>query len=311
VVVRGTHAGGLLPMFAQSEVLLKSAGRLRALCLLYIARGNLFLQFGELRKAEREYVQAAGLAERRMSELMLRVVAVNLCDVQTQLGQWEEARRTYHWARALIQQLDAEWRIAFGAEPWWLLSDSQSELVEYRRGLEHAQQQANVDDQITYASLLAQRYLALGRAAEAEAPARAAAAIMRRSGNWGYAMWITPPLAEAAARTGASDGEALLAEAFEVAERIEGKGLLPALLRARGLLLVRHGDLSAALAALQESARLAREQHALLQLGATLTALAEVATTLGDQATALEADVERRALIERIGPEVRVLIWAR
>ena len=308
LAARGTTPGVLLPMYARAEGLLKAGGRLSALCLLYIVRGFLFLQQGELDNAAREYTRAAGMAERRLSGLILRVAAVNLCDVQTQLGQWEEARRTYDWARALIQQLDAEWLVAFTGEPWWLLSDAQS---GFRRGLEHAQQQANVDDQITYASLLAQRYLALGRAAEAEGPARAAAAVMRRSGNWVHAMWTTPPLVESVARTGAPDADVLLAEAFDLAERIEAKGLLPPLLRARGLLLVRHRDFPGALTALHEGARLAREQHALLQLGATLAVLAEVATTVGDQATALEADVERRAIIERIGPEVRILTWAR
>jgi len=311
LALRGTTQGVLLPMYARAASLLEAGGRLRALCLLYIARGNLFLQYGELVNAEREQAQAAGLAERRLSELILRAAAANLYDVQIQLGRWEEARRTYRWARALLQQLDAEWRIGFNGEPWWLLGDPLRELAEYRRGLEQARQQANVDDQISYASLLAQRYLALGRVAETEGPAREAMAVIRGSGNWGHAMWAMPSLAEALVRISAPDAEALLVEAFDLAERIEGKGLLPQLLRARGLLLVRQRDLSGARTVLHESARLAREQHALLQLGATLATLAEVAKAAGDHVTAQEAESERHALIERIGPEVRVLLWAR
>lgn len=80
---------------------------------------------------------------------------------------------------------------------------------------------------------------------------------------------------------------------------------------ARGLLLFRQGDLGGALTALRASAGVAREQHALLQLGATLSALADVAQAADDPATALEADIERLAIIERIGPEVRSLIWAK
>ena len=87
--------------------------------------------------------------------------------------------------------------------------------------------------------------------------------------------------------------------------------MLPQLLRARGLLLSRQGDLPGALTALHESAGVAREQQALLQLGATLAALSEVARTADDQITAREADIERRAIVERIGPEVRILSWAR
>ena len=312
-VVRGAPSDALHSLYARAEALLAAGDRLRALCLLHIIRGNHpFLQYGDLRNAEREYARAAGLAEGRLSKSSLRAATDNLYEVQIQLGRWEDARRTYRWARALLLQLDPEWQDAyFSTEPWWLLGEPQRELVECQRLIEHARQQANLDGQIGYAALLAQRYLALGRAAEAEAPAREAVAIMRRFGSWGYAIWTVPPLAEALVCTGAPDAVAFLAEAFDLADRLDAKGLLPQLLRARGLLLFRQGDLGGALTALRASAGVAREQHALLQLGATLSALADVAQAADDPATALEADIERLAIIERIGPEVRSLIWAK
>ncbi len=309
--VSGTPPGMQFPKYDRAEILLEAAGRLRALCLLFIGRGNLCLQSGELHDAAREFMRAADLAERRLSAMMLRAAATNLCEVQTQLGRWEEARRTHGWARDLMRQLEAEWLADFSAEPWWLLGDSEHALAVGLRGLEQARQQANVDDQIGYASLLAQRYLALGRVEEAEAPAREAMETVRRSGNWGHAVWALPQLPEVLVRLGAPDAEPLLSEAFDMAARIEGKGMLPQLFRTRGLLLFRNGDSAGALSALRESARLAREQHALLQLGATLAVLTDVAKAADDQATASEADRERQEIIEQIGPEVRILHWAR
>jgi DNA-binding CsgD family transcriptional regulator len=81
-------------------------------------------------------------------------------------------------------------------------------------------------------------------------------------------------------------------------------------LRAKGLLLLRRGEVTAAAAALHESATIARSQQAFIQLGRTLALLAEAARKRGDDDLAKESDTERAAIIERIGPEVRGLAWA-
>jgi hypothetical protein len=80
-------------------------------------------------------------------------------------------------------------------------------------------------------------------------------------------------------------------------------------LRARALLLQREGDLAGAAAALQASAAVARTQGNALELGCTLADLAVVARARGDADLAAEADAERMAVVERIGPEIRRLGW--
>jgi DNA-binding NarL/FixJ family response regulator len=85
----------------------------------------------------------------------------------------------------------------------------------------------------------------------------------------------------------------------------------PQLLRARGLLLQRQGALDAALDAFAASGDVARSQHALIQLGRTLDTLAGVARQRGDASLVAEAEAELVQLVDRIGPEVSALAWAR
>jgi ATP/maltotriose-dependent transcriptional regulator MalT len=128
--------------------------------------------------------------------------------------------------------------------------------------------------------------------------------------GWGQVGSVYGLLAEAVVRTGAPDVDAVLAEAQERLDWLGHERARPALLRARGLLLHRRGDLSKAVAALKISARIARSQRAALQRGRTLTVLADVARQSGEATLARAADDERAALVERIGPEVRGLALA-
>jgi hypothetical protein len=154
---------------------------------------------------------------------------------------------------------------------------------------------------------LADWQLDLGEEEAALAGARAALALAWAVG----AAAASAALAEAAVRTGAADAPTLLAEAFTVMERDQQYRHQPRLLRARGLLLDRQGDASGALAAMAQSAAAARAQEALPELGRTLAALAEQARAAGNEALAAEAEAERAAIVERIGPEVCGLAWAR
>ena len=84
----------------------------------------------------------------------------------------------------------------------------------------------------------------------------------------------------------------------------------PQLFRAMGRVRLRRGDSAGAIAALEESAALARAQHWPIQLGRTMAVLADAARQRNDVELATRSDAERAAVVERIGPEVRGLAWA-
>jgi non-specific serine/threonine protein kinase len=119
------------------------------------------------------------------------------------------------------------------------------------------------------------------------------------------------PLAEAAVRLATPDEEELLAIAEHDVTATEQYRARPQLLRARGLILQRRAELDAAVNVLAESAAVARSQKAAIQLGRTLHVLVAVARQASDRARAAETETELAELVERIGPEVRALAWAR
>jgi catechol 2,3-dioxygenase-like lactoylglutathione lyase family enzyme/DNA-binding NarL/FixJ family response regulator len=159
---------------------------------------------------------------------------------------------------------------------------------------------------------LADWVLELDRPEQAEAPARELADLLRVGGRW--AAWpglAFGPLAETVVRLATPDAEELLAAAEQEVAATEQHWARPQLLRARGLLLQRQGQLDAALEALAAGAEIARSQRAGIQLGRTLHTLAAVARQRGDVALAAQAEAELVHLIERTGPEVSALTWAR
>jgi hypothetical protein len=60
---------------------------------------------------------------------------------------------------------------------------------------------------------------------------------------------------------------------------------------------------------MRASVEVAREQGVLLELGPSLADLAAAARAAGEAGLAAAADAERRAIVERIGPEIRRLGW--
>jgi DNA-binding CsgD family transcriptional regulator len=154
--------------------------------------------------------------------------------------------------------------------------------------------------------------LQLDRPAEAEAPVREAAELLRVGGGWQPWLGVVyGPLAETVTRLGTPDDEDILCEAEQQVDASEQYLARPQLLRARGLLYQRRGELDGALEALLGSAEVARSQHALVQLGRTLALLASVARQHGDATRAAHTGAELAAVVEKIGPEVLGLSWAR
>jgi DNA-binding CsgD family transcriptional regulator/tetratricopeptide (TPR) repeat protein len=153
--------------------------------------------------------------------------------------------------------------------------------------------------------------LQLDRPADAEAPAREASDLLRVGGRWQpWLGFVFGPLAETVVRLAAPDEEVILCEAEQQIDVSEQYLARPQLLRARGLLHQRRGELDGALEALRGSAEIARSQHALIQLGRTLEVLARVARKHGDATCAAQAGAELAAVVQKIGPEVAGLSWA-
>jgi DNA-binding CsgD family transcriptional regulator len=159
---------------------------------------------------------------------------------------------------------------------------------------------------------LADLALQIDRTAEAEAPAREAAALLRVGSGWApWPGFAVGPLAETLVRLATPDAEEILAAAEHEVAATEQYMARPQLLRARGLLLQHQDQLHAALEALMASAEVARSQGAGTQLGRTLDTVAAIARHRGDVALATQAEAELVHLVERIGPEVGGLPWAR
>jgi uncharacterized protein HemY len=126
--------------------------------------------------------------------------------------------------------------------------------------------------------------LQLGRPADAETPTREAAELLRVDGGWQPWPGVAyGPLAETVVRLATPDMEDALAAAEQMVAATGQHAARPQLLRARGLLLQRRGDLDGALEALAASAEIARSQRASIQLGRTLASLADVARQRGDR----------------------------
>jgi DNA-binding CsgD family transcriptional regulator len=151
--------------------------------------------------------------------------------------------------------------------------------------------------------------LQLDRLSEAESPAREVSelASTRWHSEAGLCLVVR---SEILARLGAPDAEESLSDAEHLIDELEQEVVRPQLLRAKGLLLLARGDLSRAIAMLEESAMLARTQYARIELGRTLAVLAEAAGQRGDQALLARVAEERVAVTDAIGPEVLGLPWS-
>src|SRR5207237_8250980 len=136
-------------------------------------------------------------------------------------------------------------------------------------------------------------------------PAARAAVDVGRNGMLPTLSLTLGPSAETLVMLGAPEAEENLAESQRIVHELELYFAQPALLRARGLLLMRQGKPDEALESLQASAALARSQHANVELGRTLAVAAALARQQGHVALAEQVDDERTAIVERIGPEVR------
>jgi hypothetical protein len=192
----------------------------------------------------------------------------------------------------------------------WLEGQHAVALERYTEYVESARTRHDMQGTCIGLREFAQLKLQLGLFADAEAAAREAFALSRESWR-GFLAFAVGPLVETLVRLGAEDVARTLSELEQLVDQFGFGVARPQLLRARGLLLAQQHAYSDAIQALQASADVARSQHALVDLARTLAVLASVARDHGEVAIARQADAERVAIVERIGPETRGLTWRR
>jgi hypothetical protein len=310
VIVRLTERASprtVIPVLDRAADLASQGGDWATLARIFDIRGGARGVAGDLqgeaadRRRRVEVVERAGLAE------MLGVANVGLAVVCMEQGAWEEARARLRTARA-----DALWGDRSEALRAWLDGHSDRAILAARDGVPAARCQRDVIGVLARLEQAADFALQLGQLGAAIAASRE---LLETIQVWVWPWWSAAALAygslvEALVLSGAAEAQDVLIEAETLLARQEHHVARPQLLRARGLLLRGLGQMDAALAALQASAEVAREQGAVVQLGRTLAVLAETARLGGAPALAAAAAAERAAVVARLGPEARGLPWA-
>jgi DNA-binding CsgD family transcriptional regulator len=152
--------------------------------------------------------------------------------------------------------------------------------------------------------------LQLGRPEAAESAAREAFAASQA--KWWVVVGLAAgPLADTLAWLGTDDANQMLDDLEGLVNTYGLYIARPQLLRARARLDARGGAFDEALEALKGGAELARSQHAVIDLAQTLALISSIARGTNRQSLATEADAERRAIVERVGPTARPLSWAK
>jgi DNA-binding NarL/FixJ family response regulator len=292
----------------RAEGLARGAGDWRTLTRVYMSRGTFHEFAGELEKNIADRLRALEAADKAGETERVAFAHQSLAKAYLLLGAWEAGRSTARTGLAL----DPEERLNGGparALLDWMEGRFDKALQELRTFADGARHRGDAQGLIIGLGDLAEFALQLDRPADAEAAAREAVDVARNGMPPTLSLTLGP-LAEALVMLGTPEAEANLAESQRIVHEFELYFAQSALLRARGLLLMRQGKLDEALESLQASAAVARSQHALVELGRTLALAAGLARQRGEVALAEHADAERTAIANRIGAEVRALKWA-
>jgi DNA-binding CsgD family transcriptional regulator len=297
----------LIELLDRAEGLARTASDWRTQTRVFVNRSVSHINLGELENGLADLHHAVETADRsgETQRLAFAYQAVGLESVGA--GAWEEGRAA---ARAGLA-LDPQRRLNGVVGPAvlaWMEGHYEESLSHLRAFWSDARQRRDSQGVAYGLALLADYTLQLDRPSEAEAPAREAAEVTRSS--WPSMLGFVAPLAEILVCVHSPDAEAVLSDAERLIEQTEKLVARPQLLRARGRLLMQRGDLTGAIETLDASSAVARSQHATIELGRSLAVLADAGRKHGDEALVAQADAERAAIVERIGPEVRGLAWA-
>jgi DNA-binding NarL/FixJ family response regulator len=300
----------VLELFDRAEALARPVAAWRVLHGIYLARAVQEDIGGYLEESLASHQRAVEAAERAGETARVVFALHTVATSQIFIGDWEQGRIA---ARTALQlDPDGLLQVVPGAALLsWMegqhvlaLRHLHTYVVDGRRRSDHQ----SVAHGLRW---LADFLLQLNSVADAEPAAREAAQLMRPDTGFDAVMgYAAGPLAEAVVRHRVPDAEAVLKDAEDLVRSSEQFMALPQVLRARGLFLLRNGDIAGALDAFRESADIARAQHARVQLARTLFELADVARRYRVERQAAAADQERIAIVRQIGPEVRALTWA-
>jgi transcriptional regulator with XRE-family HTH domain/tetratricopeptide (TPR) repeat protein len=298
----------LIELLERAEALAREAGDWRTLTRALLNQSVNLSNAGQLEQCLAANRRAVEAADRSGDTQRLRFAWQALGLECVAAGAWEEGRSAARAGLALARGSGFN-GVAGPAALAWMEGRHEDALAHFRSFWAESVEQHDMQGAAYATALLADALLQLDRPAEAEDPAREAAELTR--GRWPLMTGFVTPLVEALVCLRAPDAEEVLLEAERRIEQTDKAIARPQLLRARGRLLMQRGQLGDAMDALQRSAAIARAQRALVELGRALAVLADAVRAQGNETLAAQADTEREAVVEQIGPEVRGLAWAR
>ena len=272
---------------------------------LQLARAMGLSVLGDLRGGLAEYKRIIPTAERGDYPMLIMNAQWGMARLYVQMGDWVAAREAAQAAQAASSEYTDHHLLS------WTSGEYAAGIAGLQRKLDEMREQ-HLQSGILFVSRdLIDSLLQLGRWEEAASLAREALALLPEHPIKRRAADLLPTLVEALACVGDPVAASLLEEADALLASYGYLCWRPRLVRAQGLVLARAGRTDEALVALQASASEARAQGAQVELGRTLAALIAHARTGGDEALAASVAAEHAALLERIGPEVRRLAWAK
>jgi DNA-binding CsgD family transcriptional regulator len=295
----------------RAERVASAAGEWRALSYVYLVRADWHEMSGELLEALMDRQSAAASAEHSGETERLAFSHLVVADSCLWVGAWEEGRV------AVRAGLDLDPYDLLRSQPGlahlaWMEGRPIESLQRMRTYLIQARQRGDLQGVATGLVRLGELALQVDHPEEAEAPLREATELLRVDGAWlPWLGWVYGAMAETAARLATADAWEILSVAEDTIERSTQYFGRPQVLRARALLHQHQRRFDAALEEFAASAAGHRAQHSTLKLGWTLHTLAGVARQCGESKLAEDSDAERLELVQRIGPEVRALPWAR
>lgn len=277
---------------------------------IYLDRAATYELCGELERSLVDRVSGARAAERvgetARVAFAYRVIATD----HLALGSWDAGRA----AARVALELDPQRLLDNDAEVFlaWMQGRHAEALEALGSLLAGVRERGNVQGLTSLSGWYADFALQLERFADAQALIREAAELVRvGSGRWGMRGKVLGQLAEVVARLDTPDADEVVDDAEQQVRISEQFLALPQLLRARALLLHRKGQSTRAFEVIQDSATMARSQHAKIQLARSLFVLSSLTRENGEIRVAREADDERRRIVADIGPEALGLDWTR
>jgi DNA-binding NarL/FixJ family response regulator len=283
-------------------------GNWRTLTLLYTQCGAIKFLTGDVSGSVADRARALDAADRSGQTERMIFAQQALGGALHWTGAWQDARDAMRTCLVLDPLLEHPYTVEASALLAWMDGQPEEAARYFDQFVVNSRERHDSQGAIIGLAQLVRLKLQLNRPTEAESPAREVLDLLRGWG--GFIGFAAGPVAEVLIRLGSSDAESVLSELEQLVDESGDELARPQLLRSRALLCARQHRLNDALEALLASAALARSMNAVIELAQSLLLLAALALQKGDKVAAAQADSERLAIVDRIGPEARVMPWA-